>query len=68
MNPLKLKRLERGLTQYALSYGASAHGANISPSYISLWEKGYPVLKLHHKKAIADFLGVKNVKELFPSD
>lgn len=61
MTSLKKKRLEKEITQYDLSLGAG-----VPPSYISLAERGYPVLKAHHKKAIADFLGVKNIQEIFP--
>jgi len=63
MNALKKKRLEKEFTQYALSYGAG-----VPPSYISLYERGYPVLKPYHKKAIAKFLGVNRVEEIFPPE
>lgn len=60
MNPLRLKRLEKGLTQYSLYYLTK-----VPQSYISLAEKGFPVLKKDHKEKIAKALQVK-IEEIFP--
>ena len=60
LNPLRLKRLELGVTQMALSFKC-----NVPSTYISLYERGYPILKTVHKERIAKALGV-NVQELFP--
>jgi transcriptional regulator with XRE-family HTH domain len=48
LHPLKLKRLEQGLSQYALS---SLSG--VPQVYICYAERGYPTLKKKHKEALA---------------
>ena len=62
MNPLRLKRLERGLTQYSL-YSLT----KVPQPYISLAEKGFPILKKDHMEKIAKALGVE-VEEIFPKE
>lgn len=62
LTPLRLKRLERGLTQYSLFYLSK-----VPQNYISLAEKGYPILKKDHKEKIAKALQVK-IEEIFPSE
>ena len=60
LNPLRLRRLELGLTQIDL-----AIKTHVPHSYISLQERGYPTLKKAHKEKIARALGT-TIDELFP--
>lgn len=62
MTPLKKKMQEKEITQYAISFGAK-----VPASYLSIYEKGYPILKRHHKEAIAKFLGEK-IEDVFPEE
>ena len=57
---LKIKRLERGLSQYALYLLSGVPQARICYA-----EKGFPSLNEKHKKALANSLGC-TVDELFP--
>jgi transcriptional regulator with XRE-family HTH domain len=58
--PLKLKRLERGLSQYALSLLCG-----VSQVKICYAEKGYPALNPRQKDAIAKVFDC-SITELFP--
>lgn len=60
LHPLRRKRLEEGKTQYALSFESG-----VPQPYISLAEKGYPILKEKHRRSIAAVLGVRP-EEIFP--
>jgi transcriptional regulator with XRE-family HTH domain len=62
VNRLRLKRLEKGITQFSLHYRTK-----IPQSYISLAENGYPTLKRHHMEKIAKVLGA-SVEEIFPTE
>lgn len=57
--PLRLERLKKGLTQYAL-----AELSGVSQVKISYAERGYNCLKDHQKKALAKALGF-SVEYLF---
>ncbi len=60
LHPLKLRRLEKGLSQHALSYLTGV------PQYrICYAEKGYPALKQGEKGRLAKALEVKP-EDLFP--
>lgn len=59
LHPLRLKRLEKGLTQYAL-----AESSGVAQVRISYAERGYNCLKDYQKKAIAKALKC-DVEELF---
>ncbi len=60
LTPLRLTRLQLGLTQIGLGYLAK-----VPVPYISLYERGYPALKAEHKRKIASSLGVP-IGDLFP--
>ena len=60
LNPLKLKRLERGLSQYELAYLTK-----ITQTRICYAEKGLTVLKKAQKSRIAKVLKV-SVGSLWP--
>ena len=59
LHPLKLKRLEKGLSQHALSFLSGVPQVKICYA-----EKGYPSLKRPQKEALAKALGVQ-VEDLF---
>jgi len=60
LHPLRLRRLEWGLSQHALSFLTGV------PQFkICYYEKGYSVLKEEQKRRIADALETP-VRELFP--
>ncbi|MFQ5861490.1 MAG: helix-turn-helix domain-containing protein [Candidatus Brocadiales bacterium] len=60
LHPLRLERLKKGLTQYAL-----AELSGVAQVKISYAERGYNCLKEHQKEALAKALGL-TIKELFP--
>ena len=62
LHPLRLKRLQMGLTQYALSELSGV--AQVKISYV---ERGYKCLKDYQKKAIAGVLHCE-VNELFEEE
>ena len=59
LNPLKLARLEQGLSQWAV-----ARETGIHQSTISLYEQGYTDPKPEHKEILAKLYG-KKVEELW---
>ena len=59
LNPLKLARLEQGLSQWAV-----ARETGIHQSTISLYEQGYKDPKPEHKETLAKLYG-KEVRELW---
>ena len=59
LNPLKLARLEQGLSQWGV-----AKETGISQSTISLYEQGYRDPKPEHKEMLAKLYG-KKVGELW---
>jgi transcriptional regulator with XRE-family HTH domain len=62
LHPLKHKRLEEGLSQYALSWKSG-----VAQVRISYAERGYPALNERQKSLLAKTLGC-SVEELFPPD
>ncbi len=62
LSPLKLKRLEKGLSQHALGFLAKVPQVRICYA-----EKGYPALKEEQKKKIASALKCK-VSDIFPRE
>lgn len=62
LHPLKLKRLEQGFSQHALSYETGVPQVRICYA-----EKGYPALNQKQKELLAKTLGA-SLQELFPSD
>ena len=62
LHPLKLKRLEQGLSQHALSFETGVPQVRICYA-----EKGYPALNEKQKELLAKALGV-TPQDLFPSD
>lgn len=60
LHPLKLRRLERGLSQHALSFISG-----VSQVRICYAEKGFPALNDRQKEAVAKALQC-NLEELFP--
>jgi transcriptional regulator with XRE-family HTH domain len=60
LHPLKLKRLEQGLSQHALSFETGVPQVRICYA-----EKGYPALNEKQKELLAKALGV-TPQELFP--
>jgi transcriptional regulator with XRE-family HTH domain len=61
LHPLRLKRLEKGWSQWLLS-----REAGVPQALISYTERGYPSLKRQHKEAIAKVLGC-SIQDLFPN-
>jgi transcriptional regulator with XRE-family HTH domain len=62
LHPLKLKRLERGLSQHALSFESGVPQVRICYA-----EKGYPALNEKQKSLLAKALGVP-IEEIFPKE
>jgi transcriptional regulator with XRE-family HTH domain len=58
--PLRLKRLEKGLTQYELHLISG-----VTHSRISYGERGFPCLTLNHKEKLAKALGLRP-QDIFP--
>jgi transcriptional regulator with XRE-family HTH domain len=61
LNPLKLTRMEKGLSQWEIAKETGIH-----QSTISLYERGYKDPKPEHKEILAKALG-KEVRELWKS-
>ena len=61
LHPMKLKRLEKGLSQYVLSFRSG-----VSQVKICYTEKGFSVLNDRQKDALAKVLGCC-VEDLFPA-
>ncbi len=62
LHPLRLERLKRGLSQYAL-----AELSGVAQVKISYAERGYSSLKHHQKEALAKALRL-TIEELFPKE
>jgi len=62
LHPLKLNRLEKGLTQYDLSLLSG-----IPQVRLSYAERGYPVLNPKQKEVLSRFFN-STLSELFPND
>jgi hypothetical protein len=62
LHPLKLKRLEKGLSQHALSFKSG-----VAQVRICYFEKGYPSLRDKDKRAIAAVLQCPR-EDLFGAD
>jgi transcriptional regulator with XRE-family HTH domain len=60
LHPLKLKRLEKGLSQHALSFETGVPQVRICYA-----EKGYPALNQKQKELLAKILECKP-EDLFP--
>jgi len=60
LHPLKLKRLEQGLSQHALSFLSG-----VPQVKICYGERGFPSLNERQKEALAKALGC-HVEDLFP--
>lgn len=59
INPLKLKRLEKGLTQYQVAYATGVPQVKLSYA-----ERGYPALNLKQRMLLAEYFG-SSVEDLF---
>lgn len=59
---LRLKRLERGWSQYHVSFSTGVPQVRISYS-----ERGYPALTKKQKQTLADFFEL-SIEELFPRE
>jgi transcriptional regulator with XRE-family HTH domain len=62
LHPLRLKRLEEGMSQHALSFRSG-----VAQMKICYAEKGFPSLKDREKEALAKALDC-DIKELFPTE
>lgn len=59
INPLKLKRLEKGMTQYQVAYATGVPQVKLSYA-----ERGYPALTLKQKLLLVDYFN-SSIEELF---